>query len=58
MTSSSDVMHILVLDLVLVLHSLSLTLPRKIGEGSCGVTAARWAVYFKLRQFILRTYTF
>jgi hypothetical protein len=38
--------------------SPSLTLPRKIGEGSCGVTAARWAVYFRPRQFILLTYTF
>jgi hypothetical protein len=53
-----DFMRILVPILVLVLQSPSLTLPRKIGEGSCGVTAARWAVYFRPRQLILPTCTF
>jgi hypothetical protein len=53
-----DFMRILVPILVLFLQSPSLTLPRKIGEGSCGVTAARWAVYFRSRQLILLTYTF
>jgi hypothetical protein len=41
-----DFMHIRVPILVLDLHSPSLTLPRKKGEGSCGVTAARWTFNF------------